>query len=163
MLLRQTGPMPPYSTVAYIIMQICHFCGMHNFVSGPSFQLPLYSRHTTPPGWKHARPRRGASGAGHGHAPSGSAPILAACAGRGQLQVGRRRGGGGIRGRLLRRGRPWGSAPAAAMSCALAGVAVVDVFFAAAVRAGGARLSHVPRARRRRYCGPLLRRGRARR
>ena len=46
---------------------------------------------------------------------------------------------------------------------ALASVAVVYVFFAAAVPAGGARRGHVPRARRRRCCGPLRRRGRPRR
>ena len=38
------------------------------------------------------------------------------------------------------------------MSRVLAGVAVVDVFFAVAVLAGGCRRGHAPRARRRRSC-----------
>ena len=37
MLLQRTGPMPPYSTVAYIIMLFCHFCGML-----VSFQVLLF-------------------------------------------------------------------------------------------------------------------------
>ena len=113
-------PVPPDSTVAYIIMQFCHFCGMQSFVSGLLFvSIRLfYSRHTKLPGRKCARPCR------------------------------------------RRRPRP-----------ALAVVAVVrcrrDVVVPAlavvAVPAGGARRGHVPRARRRRCCGPLLRRGRTRR
>ena len=44
-----TGPIPPYSTVAYIIMQFCHFCGMHSFVSGPLFQFAALQQHTNCP------------------------------------------------------------------------------------------------------------------
>ena len=131
---------------------------MHSVVSGPYFNLPLYSRHTKLPGWKCARPRRCTASAGHGHVPGGSAPVLAAGAGRSQLQVGSC--GFDIGGRMRRRGRPGDSAPAAAVSRALTGVAIEDVFFAAAVHAGGTRRGHVPRARRHRFCGPLLRRGR---
>ena len=72
------------------------------------------------------------------HVPRGRASVLATSAGRG------------------RQHRPLP---------ALAVVAVVFVFFAAAVPAGGAHRGHVPRARessatRRRCCGPLLRSGR---
>ena len=46
----------------------------------------FYNRHTKLPSRKCARPRSGAAGAGHGHVPGGSAPVLAACVS--QLQVG---------------------------------------------------------------------------
>ena len=51
---------PPDSTIAYIIMQFCHFCGMQSFVSGPLFIsiYLFYIRHTNLPCRKCARPRR---------------------------------------------------------------------------------------------------------
>ena len=130
------------------------------------FNLPLYSRHTNPPGrnLKRARPRRGAAGAGHDHVPGGGAPILAAGAGR--CHHGHVPGGSapvlaaGARPRRRRRPRP-----------ALASIAVLDVFFAAAVGVGvvdlffaaaGRNMRLVSNCipRRRRCCGPILRRGR---
>ena len=91
-----------------------------------------------------AGPASGATGAGHGHVPGGSAPVLAAAACR---PVPARR----------RLPRP-----------ALAVVAVVAVVRcrrrpSAHCRRHPSRWRHVPRARRRRCCGPLLRRGRPRR
>ena len=94
MLLQQTGTMPPYKTVAYIIMQFCHVCGMQVSFQVLYFNLQLYSRHKKLPDWKRARPRRGAARAGHGHVPRGSAPgprrvRLQRPAKMAQLQVGR--------------------------------------------------------------------------
>ena len=116
-------PAPPDSTDAYIIMQFCHFCGIQSFVSGPLFIsiCLFYSRHTKLPGQKCARPRRRRRP--RPQAPS--APSARCC-------------------RCCSLSSPSQQvAPAAAASRALVGVAVVDLFFAAAVPAGGARHGHV--------------------
>ena len=42
---------PPDNTIAYIIMQFCHFCGMQSFVSGPLFQFASLQQ-----AYKTARP-----------------------------------------------------------------------------------------------------------
>ena len=145
-------------------MQFRHLCGMQSFVSGPLFIsiCLFYSRHTKLPGRKCARPRRrrrprpasGATCAGHGHVPGGSAPVLAAMAA----------------GRGRHRSQPPAQAAAAgtghgqrSLSSLLFAVVAVPALAVVAVPAGGARRGHVPRARRRRCCGPLLRRGRPRR
>ena len=93
-----------------IIMQFCPFCDNQSFVSGPLFQFASLQQtyktarqevRPSPPRRCRRRPRprplgecarprrlrrpRPASGAaGHGHVPGGSAPVLAAGAGRGR-------------------------------------------------------------------------------
>ena len=121
---------------------------------------PLRRRRQRPAsGWpwrrRHRRDRPSPRRLGR---PGGSAPDLAAGAGSGRLQVGSGGSGGSGGGGRSRPSPP--EAPAVAMSRALAGATVVDVFFAAAVPAGGARRSHVPCACGLRRCGRLLRRGR---
>ena len=66
MLLQRTGPMPPSSTIAYIIMQFCHLygiAGMHIFVSGGQNQAYILICRFT---------------AGIQNCPAGSAPVPAA-------------------------------------------------------------------------------------
>ena len=131
---------------------------MQSFVSGPLFiSIRLfYSRHTKLPGQKCIRPRRrrwprpasGATSASHGH-------VQRARPRR------RRRPRPPARPRRRRRPRPPARPhrrlrlrPASGAAGAVPALAVV------AVPAGGASSGYVPRARRRRCCGPLLRRGR---
>ena len=155
MLLQRTGLMPLYRTVAYTIMQFCRFWCMYSFVSGPLFQFAFLQQayktarqegRPSPPRCCRHLPR-----------PGGSAPVLASGAGRGQLQVGRGGGSIGGRllrrdrsgssapnfaaragsGRKVGGGSGGGGgrsrpspleAPAAAISRALSGAAIVDVF-----------------------------------
>ena len=58
-------PVPPDSTIAYIIMQFYHFCGMQSFVSGPLFQFASLQQAYKTARLKCARPRRCAAGAGN--------------------------------------------------------------------------------------------------
>ena len=159
-------PVPHDSKGAYIPTQFCHFCGMQSIVSGPLFvsiclltagiqncpagsapvpaaALPAPATATSrgqrasPRRRRRQRPASGAAGAGHGQVRGGSASIFAAGAGRGQRSL----------------SSPWCTssspgpsqqvAPAASRSRALIGVAVLDLFLAAAIPAGGARRGHV--------------------
>ena len=151
-----TGPIPPYSTVAYIIMQFCHFCGMHSFVSGPLFQFAALQQHTNCPAGR--APVRAVSAAAlpapatsRGAVRPSSPPAQTAAS----FKLAVVAAASADACFTTAAGTHCGSAPAAAMSRALACVAVVDVFFSAAVPAGGARRCHVPRARWRRCCGRL--------
>ena len=148
-------PVPPDSTVAYIIMQFCHVCGMQSFGSGPLFQIAaLQQAYKT--AWPKVRPsppvgRHCAAGAGQGHVQGGRAPVFAAGAGHGQLPAAPAPATATSRG---------AARPSSLPAPALAVVAVVYIFFATAVPAAGARRGHLPRALQRRCCGPLLRCGR---
>ena len=55
----QDRSMPPYRTIAYIIMQSCHLCRMIVSFQVPCFNFQLYSRHTKLPGRKRAVPAGG--------------------------------------------------------------------------------------------------------
>ena len=140
-------PMPPDSTVAYIIMQVCHFCGIESFISGPLFQYSSLQQayKTARPEVRPSPPRRcrrhvlgaagatfcprrrsrprpapGAAGAGHGHFQGGSVSVLATGAGRGQRLLSSPL----CTSSSLRPSQQM--APAAATSRALVSVAVVD-------------------------------------
>ena len=142
MLLQRNGPMrvmPPYSIVTYIIMQFGHFWGMHSLISGPL----IYSSSSSPPATAAARFKLAmAAAASSDDCSAAAVPGAARPAARSSWLL------------LLRRWRAFAAeAPASTMSRALVSVAIVDLFFAAADPAGGARRGHVPRARWRRRCG----------
>ena len=115
-------------------MRFCHFCGMHSFVSGPLLQICRFTagKQNCPAGSAPVPAealRTPATATSRGAARNSSPPVPAAAS-------------------FLRRRRhvPGGSAPILAAGAArrrwprpaLAGVAVVYVFFNAAVPAGGA-------------------------
>ena len=148
MLLQLTDSVPPDSTVAYIVMQFCHFCGMflfRSFISICRFTAGIQSCPTRSASGPAAALPAPATATSLGTARPSSPPAPAAASFLRRRRWPRPRPGG-QRARPRRRRR---SLPA------LAGVAVVYVFFAAAVPAGGTRSGHVPRARQRRCCGRL--------
>ena len=53
-------PVPPDSTDPYISMQLCHFCGMQSFVSGPLVQFASLQQayKTAQPEVRPSPPRR---------------------------------------------------------------------------------------------------------
>ena len=136
-------PVPPDSTLAYIIMQFCHVCGMQSFVSGLLFQFA--SLRSLQQAYKPAQPELQRPGSAQVPAAALPAPATATSS-------------AAVAG-------PCSPRPPAAATGASRGqrslsptVTVVYVFFAAAVPGGGARRGQVQRARCRRYCGPLRRR-----
>ena len=138
-------PVPPDSTVSYIVMQfrVCNFCGMQSFVSGPLFQFVSLQQayKTALPEVRPSPPVRCRHwpGNGNGHVSGSSVPVLAAGAGCGQLlpptaAAGASRGQRSLPSPLCTSSSPRPSqqlAPAAATSRALVSVAVVGLFFAA--------------------------------
>ena len=76
-------------------ISICLFTADIQYCLARSAPFPAAALQASRPGGQHARPRRrrqprpasGAAGAGHGHVPGGSAPVLAAGAGRGLRPV----------------------------------------------------------------------------